>query len=293
MLQKLFRKAALSLCVFAAAASAQAQSIKFAVTDLIGLEQLQREFGPFKDELEKASGLEIEFLPVTNRTAALEALRFKKVDFVLTGPAEYVVMQKRANAKVVAGLYRPNYYSLLVTKADSPIFAVADLKGKQIGLGPVGSTSRHLGPMQLIANAGLSPLKDMKTTHTQLRLAWEGLKKGNLQAVGMGRSDLENFLAHEPKDQQNAFRVIARSGDLHNDLLMAGQHVDAKVVAQLKDAIVAHSDQLIASIGKGEEFTKRYQGMRFLTAIADKDYNVVRAMYKTAGYPEYAEFIGN
>lgn len=82
-----------------------------AVTDLVGLEELQREFGPFKAELEKATGYRIEFLPVTNRTAALEALRFKKVDFVLAGPAEYVVMEKRAQADVVVGLYRPDYFT--------------------------------------------------------------------------------------------------------------------------------------------------------------------------------------
>lgn len=293
MLRKLLPGVALTLSLLGGALSAQAQDIKLAVTDLVGLEELQREFGPFKAELERASGMGIEFLPVTNRTAALEALRFKKVDFVLAGPAEYVVMQKRANAKVVAGLYRPNYYSLIVVKADSPIFSMQELKGKHVGLGSVGSTSRHLGPIQLLADAGIKPLNDLKITHTNLRLAWEGLKKGDLQAVGMGRSDLENFLAQEPKDKQNAYRVLARSGDLPNDLLMAGQHVPAQTIERLRKTIVDNSASLIASIGQGAEHTRRYQGMRFLTSIADKDYNVVRAMYRTAGYPEYAEFIGD
>lgn len=33
--------------------------------------------------------------------------------------------------------------------------------------------------------------------------------------------------------------------------------------------------------------------MRFLTEIDDGDYDVVREMYHTAGYPEFAEFIGD
>jgi phosphonate transport system substrate-binding protein len=33
--------------------------------------------------------------------------------------------------------------------------------------------------------------------------------------------------------------------------------------------------------------------MRFLTQVANKDYDTVRSMYKTAGYPEYASFIGD
>ncbi|ACO77966.1 Phosphonate ABC transporter, periplasmic phosphate-binding protein [Azotobacter vinelandii CA] len=293
MFHKLLTGAVLALCMLGGALSAHAENIRLAVTDLVGLEELQREFGPFKSELERVSGLGIDFLPVTNRTAALEALRFKKVDFVLAGPAEYVVMQKRANASVVAGLYRPDYYSLIVVKADSPIFSVRELKGKRVGMGPVGSTSRHLGPIQLLADSGLDPLKDTGITNTNLRLAWEGLKKGDLEAVGMGRSDLENFLSKEAQEQRNAYRILVRGGDLPNDLLMAGEHVPARTIEKLRTAIVDNSEALVASIGQGAEHVKRYQGMRFLTTIADKDYDIVRSMYRTAGYPEYSEFIGD
>ncbi|MCY4763650.1 phosphate/phosphite/phosphonate ABC transporter substrate-binding protein [Klebsiella aerogenes] len=293
MFRYLLIKAILALVLACATLAAQAETIRLAVTDLIGMEELQREFGPFKAELERASGLKIDFLPVTNRTAALEAMRFKKVDFVLAGPAEYVVMKKRADAKVVAGLYRPDYYSLIVVNADSGIFSPLELKGKRIGMGSVGSTSRHLGPLQLLADAGLQPLKDVVVTNTNLRLAWEGLKNGSLDAAGMGRSDLENFLAQEPDGRKNGWRVVARSGDLPSDLLMAGAHVPEATVQMLRKAIVENSSALIASIGKGEQHVKRYEGMRFLTNISDKDYDVVRSMYRTAGYPEYADFIGN
>ncbi len=293
MIRTLRIQVLLALALVATAFALQAQPIKLAVTDLVGLEDLQREFGPFKQELERVSGLKIDFLSVTNRTAALEAMRFKKVDFVLAGPAEYVVMQKRANARVVAGLYRPNYYSLIIVKADSPFYTLQDLKGQRIGMGSFGSTSRHLGPLQLLADAKLNPAQDIKITNTHLRLAWEGLKNGSLDAVGLGRSDLESFLAQEPKDQQNAYRVLARGGDLPNDLMMAGEHVPAASIEKIRSAIIDNSASLIASIAQGDKQVKRYDGMRFLTAIADKNYDVVRTMYRTAGYPEYAEFIGD
>jgi phosphonate transport system substrate-binding protein len=279
-----------------ATTSVQAETLKLAVTDLVGMEELQREFGPFKAELEKVTGYQIEFLPVTNRTAALEALRFKKVDFVLAGPAEYVVMKKRAKADVVVGLYRPDYFSMIVVKADSPYFSVKSLKGKHIGMGSVGSTSRHLGPMHVLSEAGVNPLKDMKVTHTNVKVVWEALKKGDVDAAGIGRSDYESLLAKEAENnglQRNAFRVLARSPDLPNDLLMVGAHVPKKTVEQVRQAIGQNSDALIASILKGADHVKRYKGMRFLTNISDQDYDVVRAMYGTAGYPEYADFIGD
>lgn len=293
------RLAAVLLAGFALAFSvaAWAETIKLAVTDMVGLEELQREFGPFKTELEKATGYSIEFLPVTNRSAALEALRFKKVDFVLTGPAEYVVMQKRAQSNVVVGLYRPDYFSMIVVKADSPYYSLKDLKGQHIGMGSVGSTSRHLGPLQVLADAGLDPRQDLTITHTNVRVVWEALKKGDVQAVGIGRSDYDSLLEKEAETtgglRRNDFRILARSPDLPNDLLMAGAHVPAKTVETMREAIGKQSDALIAAILLGADHVKRYKGMRFLTNIADKDYNVVRAMYKTAGYPEYAEFIGD
>jgi len=289
-----FAAIALAACLLAFAVTARAEAIKLAVTDLVGLEELQREFGAFKAELEKATGSSIEFLPVTNRTAALEALRFKKVDFVLTGPAEYVVMKKRANADVVVGLSRPNYFSMIVAMADSPYFSLKELKGKKIGMGSVGSTSRHLGPTHILAEAGVDPLKDVQVIHTNVRLAWESLKKGDVDAVGMGRSDYEGLLAKEAETkglQPSAFRVLARSPDLPNDLLIAGAHVDPAVADKMRKAFAEHSDALIAAILVGEQ-NKKYHGMRFLPQIGDKDYDVVRVMFKTAGYPEYSQFIG-
>lgn len=296
MLRPLLALAAAAWLALAGPAIAQAETLKLAITDLVGLEELQREFGPFKAELEKHTGYQIDFLPVTNRTAALEALRFKKVDFVLAGPAEYVVMRKRAKADVVVGLYRPDYFSMIVVKADSPYFSLKSLKGKHIGMGSVGSTSRHLGPMHVLSEAGINPLKDMKITHTNVKVAWEALKKGDVDAVGFGRSDYESLLAKEAEKggpQRNAFRILARSPDLPNDLLMVGAHVPKKTVDTVRTAISQNSDALIDAILKGADHVKRYKGMRFLPQISDNDYDVVRSMYGTAGYPEYADFIGD
>lgn len=274
----------------------QAADIKLAVTDLVGLEELQREFGAFKSELEKATGHNIEFLPVTNRTAAVEALRFKKVDFVLTGPAEYVVMNKRSDAKIVAGFSRPDYFAVLISLASGPYTSVEQLKGEKVAMGSVGSTSKHLGPIQAIADNGLDVQKDVEIIHTKLPIAWESLKKGDVAAIGMNHLNFLKLRKQEmEKDgglQPGAFRVIARGPDLPNDVLMVGPHVDAKIVETVRNAFVNNSDALIQAILQGED-NKKYKGMAFLTGIQDKDYDYVRAMYRTAGYPEYSDFIGN
>lgn len=286
----------LSLVMFVMLFStAQAETVKLAVTDLVGLEELQREFGAFKDTLSEATGYDIIFQPVTNRTAAVEALRFNKVDFVLTGPAEYVVMQKRAKAKIVAGFSRPDYFAVVIAMAEGPYNNVGDLKSSKIGLGSVGSTSKHLGPIQALADAGLNPLTDVETVHTKIPILWQSLKKGDVSAIGINHLKFLSLRDKEMKKgglQPGAFRVIARGPDLPNDVLMAGNHVSDKMLKTMRDAFVTHSDQLVASILTGED-NQKYSGMRFITGVKDSDYNYVRSMYATAGYPEYSDFIGD
>lgn len=274
---------------------AHAETIRLAVTDLVGLEELQREFGQFRDKLSSLTGYDIEFLPVTNRNAAVEALRFKKVDLVLTGPAEYVVMQKRSPGKLVAGFSRPDYFAVIVTLADQPYSTAADLKGQKIGLGSVGSTSRHLGPVQALADAGITPA-DVEIIHTKVPVLWESLKRGDLAAIGINHL---NFLSLREQEAQRegglqpgAFRVVARGPDLPNDILMAGAHVDDQVVSRIREVLVKNSDELVDAILVGEE-NQKFRGMRFITGIEDQQYNYVRSMYATAGYPEYADFIGD
>ncbi|MGD9214972.1 MAG: PhnD/SsuA/transferrin family substrate-binding protein [Desulfobacteraceae bacterium] len=261
-----------------------------AVTDIEGLEMLQREFGAFKDLLSEKLESEIDFYPVPNRTAAVEAVKSKNVDFVLTGPAEYVVFKKLTDAKPVIGFSRPDYFCSMVVLADSGISSVKDLKGKKIAIGGVGSTSKHLAPMQILADNGLDPLKDVKIIHTSVDLGWQALKRGDVAAWGM---TTDKFLKLRGKDndlQPGAFKVIARGPDLPNDVLLAAKHVDRQTIEKMKNVFTKFSDELVQAILQGED-NKKYTGMKFLPTVMDKDYDYVRSMYRTIGYPKFASFV--
>ena len=266
-------------------------TIKLAVTDLEGLEELQREFGAFREKLSDLTGYDFEFFPVNNRTAAAEALRAERVDFVLTGPAEYVVFQKRVKAEPVVGFSRPDYFGSIIVMADSGINSVADLKGKKVAMGDVGSTSKHLAPMQIMKDNGIDPLKDIETVHVDYKVGFEALKRGDVAAFCTTN---DKFMKMRSKDDlpAGAFKVIARGPDLPNDALLVGPHVDKDVVAKVRAAFGEHSDELIGAILTGED-NQKYKGMVFLPQVKDEDYNYVRSMYATIGYPQYSEFVGD
>jgi phosphonate transport system substrate-binding protein len=282
--------AAAALSALATVAQA-ADTVRLAVTDIVGLEMLQSEFGAFRDTLSEATGYEVEFLPVNSRTAAVEALNAEKVDFVLTGPAEYVVINKRTNATPVVGFSRPDYFSGIIVLADSGYNAPADLVGQKVAFGDIGSTSSHLAPAQVLADYGVT-LDDVEVVHTSLNIAWESLKRGDVAAVGINYGKFLAIREGETELEPGAFKVIGRGPDLPNDLLVAGAHVDPVVVETIRQAVVDHSDELVAAILTGED-NQKYKGMKFIAVVDDGDYDYVRAAYATIGYPEYAEFVGN
>jgi len=265
-----------------------AETIRFAVTDVEGMEQLQREYGGFVAEFEKVTGYKIEFTPVSNRTAAVEAMRAEQVDFVLTGPAEYVVFAKLTDAKPVVGWHRPDYFSQVVVMAEGDIKTIADLKGKKVAFGEVGSTSQQLGPAQVLADAGLKYNVDYTAEIIKRNVAIEAMIRGDVQAVGMNLTHLRSVREKFPGQK---FAVVGRGADLPNDILIAASYVKPEVVETVRKAFLENGDAIMGGVLKGED-TKKYEGGYFVATVNDKDYDQVRMMYATIGVPEFSKFIG-
>ena len=265
---------------------AEQKEYKFAVTDIVGLEELQREFEAFQKTLSESTGLNIKLYPVTSRTVVVEAFRSGRLDFALTGPAEYVILSTKTEAQPIVGLTRPGYYSILVAKAESAINSIPDLKGKKVAFGDYGSTSYHLAPLQMIADGGLNPQEDIKPVNLSKLVAWKSFVRGKVDAIGINQSRFELFKSKErlPSD---AYKIIAKGPELPNDLIVAAEHVPAEVNAKIQQAFADNGEKLLLAILQGER-NEKYKEMSFFTDIKDSDYNYVREMYRTAGYAEFA-----
>lgn len=283
--------AALAACTILTPALAQgtAQTIRFAVTDVDGLENLQREFGPFVEAFEERSGLGVDFFPVSGRTAAVEAMAAGQVDFVLTGPAEYVVFNARLGAEPVVGWQRPDYFAQIVVLADGPIETVADLAGTTISFGEIGSTSQHLGPAQALADLGVTYGVDYEPIFVNRNVAVEALKRGDIGAIGMNFTHLTRIREAFP---ETGFAVVARGRDLPSDILLAAPSVDDAVVEQVRATFLEHGADLMRAVVETTDDNRKYAGGVFLPRIEDRDYDYVRKMYETIGIGEFLEFVG-
>ncbi|MDZ4088501.1 MAG: PhnD/SsuA/transferrin family substrate-binding protein [Tabrizicola sp.] len=278
----------LAIGLAAATQSAAQDTIRFAVTDIDGMEALQREMGPFKDAFEAASGLKVEFFPVSGRTVAVEAMAADQVDFVLTGPAEYVVFNARLDAQPVVTWVRPDYYSTVVVLDESPVKSPADLKGQKISFGEIGSTSQHLGPVDLLAQAGLTYAVDYEPVFLNRNVAVEALISGDIAGIGLNRTHIDSITEKFP-DQK--FRVLVKGPQLPDDILLASATVSPEVVETVRKTFADNNEAILAALTSTEENAK-YIGGKFNASVTNADYDVVRKMFENIGITEFTEFVG-
>jgi phosphonate transport system substrate-binding protein len=145
-----------------------------------------RKFTPIANYLEQRLGMKVEFTPVNDYPAAVEALVNKKVDLVWFGGFTHVQANLRSGGKIVPLAQREEdtrFQSVFIAKTNSGIKALADMKGKQVSFGSQSSTSGHLMPRSFLLQAGLTPEKDFR------RVAYSGAHDATIASVVSGKVD--------------------------------------------------------------------------------------------------------
>ena len=182
-----YLKAILCFLLFSTSISLSAQTVLRVTTipEEAATEQI-RKFGPLTKYLERTLGMKVDFVPVNDYPAAVEALVNKQVELVWFGGFTYVQAQIRSGGKIIPIAQREedtSFRSVFITQTNSGIKRLADLKGKQVSFGSQSSTSGHLMPRSFLLEAGIDPDKDFK------RVAYSGAHDATIAAVVNGRVD--------------------------------------------------------------------------------------------------------
>ncbi len=179
-------RAAAAVFAFVCVGSVSAQQVLKVTTipEEAATEQV-RKFGPLTRYLERSLGMKVEFTPVNDYPAAVEALVNKQVDLVWFGGFTHVQAQIRSGGKVIAIAQREEddnkFRSVFIAQKDSGITKLADLKGKEFSFGSQSSTSGHFMPRFNLLKAGVNPDQDFK------RVAYSGAHDATIASVVSGR----------------------------------------------------------------------------------------------------------
>lgn len=176
---------AVFVAVSATAVSAQQLFKVTTIPEEAATEQI-RKFGPIVKYLERVLGTKVEFTPVTDYPAAVEALVNKQVDLVWFGGFTHVQAQLRSGGKIIPIAQREEdtkFRSVFIAQTNSGIKTLNDLKGKAVSFGSQSSTSGHLMPRSFLLQAKINPEKDFK------RVAYSGAHDATIASVVSGRVD--------------------------------------------------------------------------------------------------------
>ena len=272
--------AALALVAFAGHAAAQAV-FKFTAIPDESPTELARKAGPLVKYLESRLGMKVEFTPVTDYAASVEALANKQVDMAWFGGFTFVQANVRSGGKAVPLVQRAEdetFKSVFIT-TDPAIKTLADLKGKNVSFGSQSSTSGHLMPRSFLLEAKVDPDKDFK------RVAYSGAHDATIAAVAAGTVDAgalnisvwDKFVADKKVDTSKV-RVFYTTPSYYD----YNWTVHADMPAALKEKLSKAFLDLNPATPEGKEILDLQRATKFVPTKAD-NYKGIEAAARSAG----------
>jgi sulfonate transport system substrate-binding protein len=235
--------------VVGAAQAAQVSEIRIDWATYNPVSLLLKKEGLLEKEFKK-DGINITWVQSAGSNKALEFLNASSIDFGSAAGAAALIA--RVNGNPVKSIYvfsRPEW-TALVTRGDSPIKSVADLKGKSIAV--TRGTDPHIFLVRALADAGLTE-KDVKLVLLQHADGKLALLRGDVDAW----AGLDPLMASA--EVEDGARLFYRKpenntwGVLNTTETFAAEHPDIvkRVIAiyeQAREDAIKHPDALKAAL---------------------------------------------
>ncbi len=120
--------------------------------------ELLRKFQPLGAYLEQQLGMPVEFTPVADYPAVVEALASDRIDLAWLGGFTFVQARlKTGNALPLVQRAEDARFTSKFITANPNVQSLADLKGKSFAFGSVSSTSGSLMPRYFMLQDGIKP----------------------------------------------------------------------------------------------------------------------------------------
>jgi phosphonate transport system substrate-binding protein len=251
-------------------------------------QQVMQNAQPIVELLRKQLGMEVQAFVATDYTGVVEALRVNKLDIAFLTPASYVLAKNEANVKVILKSERkgiPYYYAAIITRTDSGIKTLDDLRGKTFAFGDSLSTTGYVVPRQMFKQRGIDPVRDFK------QILYSGGHDATVLAVFHRKVDAGATYANSPDSQDTAWmrylknseevkriRAIAFSEPIPADNLVISANLDEAIARKIEETFIQLSRD-----PEGKKMLRDLYQIDGFVPASDKDYNSVRQAFVDAG----------
>jgi phosphonate transport system substrate-binding protein len=235
-------------------------------------EAVLRQKEPLKVYLAKALGREVNIVILPNYKATVEALGNGTLDFAYLGGLTYVKAHMQYSViPLVQRSSDTQFHSLFITRADSSIRSLKDLRGRKFAFGDVNSTSGHIMPYLEMRQAGIDPAKELTTRYTGSHVA-------TIKAVGTGAVDagavdesIFNSMLADGKIGANTLRAFYVSKPFVDNVWVARKEISPEEKEKFAQAFIALKE------GQNDQILQILRGKDFVRAN-NEEYNILRLL---------------
>jgi phosphonate transport system substrate-binding protein len=231
---------------------------------------------PLKEYLEGELGMKVELFVAADYVGVIEAMNSGMLDIAYYGPLTYVLAREKTGAiPLVKAEVKgsPIYHSIIITRKDSGVRSVEDLRGKVFAFGDPASTSSHLMPNAMLRERGINPDSDLEKVftggHDAVALA---VFNGQVAAGGMNENNYFNLIS-KGIIKEEELTVLLKSEPIPEYPWAARKDMDSEMVEKLIAAFVKIDDEAILQPQLATGFVP----------AKDSDYDVIRSLVSILG----------
>ncbi|MEK6742701.1 MAG: phosphate/phosphite/phosphonate ABC transporter substrate-binding protein [Nitrospirota bacterium] len=268
---------AVTLAVLLSFCSGPAQSqekepLKLCVHPYLSASELVKRYTPLAEYLGRELGRPVMLEIGTSYDAHIHRIANGLVDIAFMGPASYVKLTSQYGKRPLLAAFKTKegkfFHGHIMVRKDSPVAALAQLKGKRFVFGDRSSTLSHIVPRYMLQKAGID-LKDFSqvsyvANHDNIAL---GILAGTFDA---GAVKEEVFLQYEPQ----GLRSLARSAPITDHVFIARDNLPKETVHALRKAFLQLSD----SAGGRQIISGMRSDVIALVPSDERDFDALRAI---------------
>lgn len=226
-----------------------------------------------KEYLQQKLGKQIELIATTDYSTMIEAARHGRIDVAYFGPLSYCLCKSKCDIEPFAAKLHDGsttYQSVIVANAGERLETLADIKGRTMAYGDKASTSSHLIPKSMLAEAGLLAGRDYEEVfvgnHDAVLI---NVARGNAQAGGLSKPIYESLIERRVVEPQQ-IKLLAESKPFPQYPWAMQADLAADLKQAIKQAFYDLHDANVLKPLKAEGFAP----------VSDADYDVIRDLAK-------------
>lgn len=249
---------------------------------------IEMQLGRFDKGLAELLGHPVESSIVLSYAACIEQMAAGHFEAALLPSLAYVLAHDRYDVRVALKAVRhgsPTYRGQIITRIDSGIDTLEDLRGRTFGFTDVSSASGHLYPKTLLINSGIDPdtdLAEVTFVGSQHAAVIEAVLHGRIDA-GACFDDARTLLEETEPQVMQETKVVAYT-----------PQIPADTVSLRADCVGPFYDRLVQALmelsREGEESPlMSIYTIEELVPAEDTDYDPIRQMVTTLNIDIEAE----